>query len=164
MPQSEAFDAVILGSGQGGKQLAWHLAGSGRKVAVVERRWVGGSCPAVACMPSKNELSSARVAHLVRNTAHFGTIADRVTIDMERVWRRKQDTVEREIELHLSLYKQSGAELIMGTGRFIGPKTIEVALNDGGTRVLVGDAVVINVGSHAAVPCRTFPASGRLTL
>jgi pyruvate/2-oxoglutarate dehydrogenase complex dihydrolipoamide dehydrogenase (E3) component len=152
MPQSEAFDAVILGSGQGGKQLAWHLAGSGRKVAVVERRWVGGSCPAVACMPSKNELSSARVAHLVRNTAHFGTIADRVTIDMERVWRRKQDTVEREIELHLSLYKQSGAELIMGTGRFIGPKTIEVALNDGGTRVLVGDAVVINVGSHAAVP------------
>jgi pyruvate/2-oxoglutarate dehydrogenase complex dihydrolipoamide dehydrogenase (E3) component len=74
MPQSEAFDTVILGSGQGGKQLAWHLAGSGRKVAVVERRWVGGSCPAVACMPSNNELSSARVAHLVRNAAHFGTV------------------------------------------------------------------------------------------
>ena len=74
MPQSEIFDVVILGSGQGGKLLAWHLARSGKKVAAVERRWVGGSCPAVACMPSKNELWSARVAHVVRNAAHFGTV------------------------------------------------------------------------------------------
>jgi len=66
MPQPERFDVVILGSGQGGKLLAWHLARSGKRVATVERRWVGGSCPAVACMPSKNELWSARVAHLVR--------------------------------------------------------------------------------------------------
>ena len=64
MPQSEKFDTVILGSGQGGKQLAWHLARSGRKTAVVERTWVGGSCPNVACMPSKNEIWSARVAHV----------------------------------------------------------------------------------------------------
>ena len=152
MPQSETFDVVILGSGQGGKRLAWHLGRAGKKIAVVERRWVGGSCPAVACLPSKNELWSARVAHLVRNAAHFGTHADQVRTDMALVWRRKQDMVEREIELHLSLYKQTGAELIMGSGRFIGPKTIEVTLNDGGTRVLVGDEVVVNVGSHAAIP------------
>ena len=152
MSQHEYFDVVILGSGQGGKHLAWHLGQSGKRVAVVERRWVGGSCPAVACLPSKNELWSARVAHLVRNAASFGTIVDGVRTDMARVRRRKQDMIDREIELHLGLYKQAGAELIMGSGRFIGAKTIEVALNEGGTRVLAGNEVVVNVGSHAAMP------------
>src|SRR5271170_2387620 len=85
--QPETFDVVILGSGQGGKQLAWHLGRSGKKVSVVERRWVGGSCPAVACLPSKNELWSARVAQVVRNAAGFGTIVDGVRIDMARVRR-----------------------------------------------------------------------------
>ena len=152
MSQAERFDTVILGSGQGGKLLAWHLAHSGRKVAVVERRWVGGSCPAVACMPSKNELWSARVAHLVQNAAQFGTLADAVKIDMRKVRSRKQDMIDREIEFHLNAYKTSGAELIMGSGRFVGPKTIEVTLNDGGTRLLSGDDVVINIGTHAAIP------------
>ena len=152
MPATEHFDVVILGSGQGGKQLAWHLGRSGKKVAVVERRWVGGSCPAVACMPSKNELWSARVAHLVRNASHFGTSTGPVSTDMHKVRRRKQDMVDREIALHLAAYKASGAELIMGNGSFVGPKTIEVALNDGGARSLVGNEVVINVGSHAAIP------------
>ena len=118
----------------------------------MERRWVGGSCPAVACLPSKNEIWSARVAHLVRNAASFGTIVDGVRTDMAKVRRRKQGMIDREIELHLGLYKQTGAELIMGSGRFIGPKTIEVALNEGGTRVLAGNDVVINVGTHAAMP------------
>jgi pyruvate/2-oxoglutarate dehydrogenase complex dihydrolipoamide dehydrogenase (E3) component len=152
MSQSETFDVVILGSGQGGKQLAWHLGRSGKKVAVVERQWVGGSCPAVACLPSKNELWSAKVADVVRNAAGFGTIVDGVRIDMARVRRRKQNTIDREIESHVNLYRQTGAELIMGSGRFIGPKTIEVALNEGGTRVLAGNEVVVNVGSHAAMP------------
>jgi pyruvate/2-oxoglutarate dehydrogenase complex dihydrolipoamide dehydrogenase (E3) component len=152
MSATEHFDVVILGSGQGGKQLAWHLGRSGKKVAVVERRWVGGSCPAVACLPSKNELWSARVAHLVRNASHFGTSTGPVSTDMRKVRRRKQDMVDREIALHLAAYKASGAELIMGNGSFVGPKTIEVALNDGGTRSLVGNEVVINVGTHAAIP------------
>lgn len=154
MPESENFDVVVLGSGQGGKRLAWYLGRSGKKVAVVERQWVGGSCPAVACLPSKNEIWSARVAQLVRNAANFGTITGSVRTDMARVRRRKQEMIDLEIELHLNLYKQSGAELIMGSGRFIGPKTIEVALNDGGTRVLAGNEIVINVGSHAAIPDR----------
>jgi pyruvate/2-oxoglutarate dehydrogenase complex dihydrolipoamide dehydrogenase (E3) component len=152
MAEHENFDVVILGSGQGGKHLAWHLGQSGKRIAVVERRWVGGSCPAVACLPSKNEIWSARVAHLVRNAASFGTIVDGVRTDMAKVRRRKQGMIDREIELHLGLYKQTGAELIMGSGRFIGPKTIEVALNEGGTRVLAGNEVVINVGTHAAMP------------
>ena len=152
MSQPEAFDVVILGSGQGGKLLAWHLARAGKQVAVVERRWVGGSCPAVACMPSKNELWSARVAHLVRNAARFGTLVDGARTDMARVRRRKQEMIDRETALHLDVYNATGARLIMGSGRFIEPKTVEVALNGGGTRVLSGDAVVINVGSHAAIP------------
>ena len=148
----EHFDTVILGSGQGGKQLAWQLARGGHRVAVVERRWVGGSCPAVACMPSKNELWSARIAYLARHAEHFGTTTGDVTTNMTRVRQRKQDMVEREIAFHLKAYKDSGAELIMGNGRFIGPKTLEVQLNDGGIRQLSGDRLVINVGSHAAIP------------
>lgn len=152
MSESDYFDVVILGSGQGGKLLAWHLGRSGKKVAVVERRWVGGSCPAVACMPSKNELWSARVAHLVRNGERFGTLADGVRTDMRKVRQRKQHMIDREIALHLRAYKESGAELIMGSGRFAGPKTMEVSLNDGGTRSLTGNEIVLNVGSHAAIP------------
>lgn len=152
MSASDSFDVVILGSGQGGKRLAWHLAGAGKKVAVVERRWVGGSCPAVACLPSKNEIWGARIAHLVRSAGHFGIVTDGVRIDMARVRQRKQEMIDAEIGLHLAMYEQTGAELVMGSGRFVAPKTIEVALNGGGTRTLVGNEVVLNVGSHAAIP------------
>src|SRR5579863_2148385 len=138
MSELEHFDTLILGSGQGGKQLGWSLARGGNRVAVVERRWVGGSCPAVACMPSKNVLWSAHIAHLARHAGHFGSTTGDVTTNMARVRQRKQDMVEREIALHLKLYRESGAELIMGNGRFVGPKTLEVELNDGGTRRLTG--------------------------
>src|ERR1700741_4879397 len=117
MAHAEYFDVVVLGSGQGGKLLAWHLGRSGKKVGVVERRWVGGSCPAVACLPSKNELWSARVAHLVRHAAKYGTITDAVKTDMRKVRSRKQDMIDREVAFHLNAYKESGAELIMGGGR-----------------------------------------------
>jgi pyruvate/2-oxoglutarate dehydrogenase complex dihydrolipoamide dehydrogenase (E3) component len=152
MPQPEHYDSLILGSGQGGKLLAWNLARSGKQVAVVERQWVGGSCPAVACMPSKNEIWSARVAYLAEHAAQFGAVTGPVHTEMARVRRRKQDMIEREIDFHLNAYKESGADLIMGGGQFVAPKTIQVSLNDGGTRVLSGDQVVIDVGSHAAIP------------
>jgi pyruvate/2-oxoglutarate dehydrogenase complex dihydrolipoamide dehydrogenase (E3) component len=152
MSAPEHFDIVILGSGQGGKLLAWDLARAGKKVAVVERQWVGGSCPAVACMPSKNEIWGARIADLARNAAHFGTLTGPVRVDMAIVQRRKQDMVEREIVLHLNAYRESGAQLIMGVGRFTGPRTIEVRLRDGATRLVAGKQVVVNVGSHAAIP------------
>ncbi|MGO7017082.1 FAD-dependent oxidoreductase [Rhizobium leguminosarum] len=152
MSDTEHFDTLILGSGQGGKLLAWHLARSGQRVAVVERRWVGGACPAVACLPSKNELWSARVAHTVQHAAQFGTMTGPVKTDMAKVRGRKQEMVDREIAFHLGAYKESGAELIMGEGRFVASKTIEVQLNDGGIRRLSGEKVVVNVGSHAAIP------------
>jgi pyruvate/2-oxoglutarate dehydrogenase complex dihydrolipoamide dehydrogenase (E3) component len=152
MSSTETFDVIILGSGQGGKRLAWHLGRSGKRVAVVERRWVGGSCPAVACLPSKNVLWSARVAHVVHGAARFGTIVEKATIDMARVRGRKQEMIDREIELHLRAYRDAGAELIMGSGRFSARKTIEVTLNTGGMRALTGNEIVLNVGSRAAIP------------
>jgi pyruvate/2-oxoglutarate dehydrogenase complex dihydrolipoamide dehydrogenase (E3) component len=152
MPQPEQFEVLVLGSGVGGKLIAWHLAQSGHRTAVVERRWIGGSCPNIACMPSKNEIANAKVAHLVRHGAEHGVVAGSITVDMATVRRRKREMVERQIAAHLQNYKASGAELIMGTGRFVAPKTLEVTLNDGGTRVLTGDKVFLDVGTHAAIP------------
>jgi pyruvate/2-oxoglutarate dehydrogenase complex dihydrolipoamide dehydrogenase (E3) component len=164
MPQTEPFEVLILGSGQGRKLLAWNLACSGKKVAVVERQWVGGSCPAVACLPSKNEIWSARVAYLAQHAEQFGTVNGPVHTDMAMVRRRKQGMIDREIAFHLNAYKESGAELIMGSGRFVAPKTIEVSLNEGGTRRLSGNQVVVNVGTHAAVPnIAGIEAAGPLT-
>jgi pyruvate/2-oxoglutarate dehydrogenase complex dihydrolipoamide dehydrogenase (E3) component len=152
MSHPEEFEVLILGSGQGGKLLAWHMARSGRRTAVVERRWIGGSCPNIACLPSKNEIWSARVAHLAQHAPHFGTTTGPIATDMAKVRQRKRDMVAREIEFHLQAYKTSGAELIMGTGRFVGPKTLEVSLNEGGRRMLAGEQVFLNVGTHAAIP------------
>ena len=148
----EQVDVLILGSGQGGKLLAWHMAQAGRRTAVVERRWIGGSCPNIACMPSKNEIWSAKVAHLAHHAGQFGTVAGPVETDMAAVRQRKRDMVNREIELHLQNYRTSGVELIMGSGRFVAPKTLEVHLNDGGMRVLAGERVFLNLGTHPAVP------------
>jgi pyruvate/2-oxoglutarate dehydrogenase complex dihydrolipoamide dehydrogenase (E3) component len=103
-------------------------------------------------MPSKNEIWSAKVAHLARHGAQFGTVTGPVTVDMATVRQRKRDMVDYQIAAHLQNYRMSGAELIMGTGSFVAPKTLEVRLNDGGTRVLVGDKVFLNVGTHAAIP------------
>ncbi len=152
MPRPERFEVLILGSGMGGKHLAWHMARSGRRTAVVERRWIGGSCPNINCLPSKNEIWSAKVAYLVRHAAQFGITTGPVAIDMATVRQRKRNMVEAEVAGHLHNYKVSGAELIMGSGRFVAPKTLEVRLNDGGARLLAGDQVFLNVGTHATVP------------
>jgi pyruvate/2-oxoglutarate dehydrogenase complex dihydrolipoamide dehydrogenase (E3) component len=157
MSEPERIDALVLGSGQGGKLLAWHMARAGRRTAAVERRYIGGSCPNIACMPSKNEVWSARVAHFVQHAAEFGTIigtvgTGNIATDMAKVRQRKREMVEHEVALHLQNYRDSGAELIMGSGRFVGPKTLEVQLNDGGTRVLAAEQVFLNLGSHAAMP------------
>ena len=152
MPQAEQFEVLVFGSGTGGKLMAWHMAQSGRRTAVVERRWIGGSCPNIACMPTKNEISGARVAYLTRHAAQFGMVAGPVATDMSAVRKRKREMVERQVATHLQKYKASGAELIMGAGRFAGPRALEVTLNDGNTRVISADTVFLNLGTHAALP------------
>jgi len=152
MSEPEQYDVLILGSGAGGKLLAWHLARSGRRTAVVERRWIGGSCPNVACLPSKNEIWSAKAAHVMRDAARYGLMTGAVTVDMATVRQRKRDMVEDLVAVHVRNYTSSGAELIMGSGTFVAPKTLEVRLADGGTRMLVGEQVFVNVGTHALIP------------
>jgi pyruvate/2-oxoglutarate dehydrogenase complex dihydrolipoamide dehydrogenase (E3) component len=103
-------------------------------------------------MPSKNEIANAKVAHLARHGAEHGVVAGSITIDMATVRRRKREMVERQIAAHLRTYTASGAEQIMGNGRFVAHKTLEVILNDGGTRVLAGDKVFLDIGTYAAIP------------
>jgi len=152
MSQPEHFEMLIIGSGEGGKYLAWHMAKSGHRTAVVERKLIGGSCPNTNCLPSKNEIWSAKVADLVHHAGYFGTVTGPTSTDMKQVQARKAGMVEDMIAKHLDLYKSSGAELIMGTGRFVAKKTVEVELNDGGTRVLTGERVALNLGTHATIP------------
>src|SRR5262249_23092938 len=112
MSQPERVEVLILGSGEGGKKKAWHMARSGRRTAVVERKYIGGSCRNIACLPSKNEIWSAKVAHLARNAAQFGTmISGPVSTDMARVRQRKRDMVENGVALHKQLFQTTGGEL-----------------------------------------------------
>src|SRR5438034_3780540 len=161
---TERYDDLVLGSGAGGKLLSWHLARAGRRTAVVERRYVGGSCPNINCLPSKNEVWSAKVADLIHHAAAFGVVTGSTAIDMRRVRQRKRDMVDGLIAMHLDQYRASGAELIMGAARFVGPKTVEVRLNEGGTRTVEGERLFLNVGTHAAIPPVPGPAdAGPLT-
>jgi pyruvate/2-oxoglutarate dehydrogenase complex dihydrolipoamide dehydrogenase (E3) component len=164
MAELEHFDVVVLGSGQGGQLIAWHMAQAGRRTALVERRWIGGSCPNIACMPSKTEIWSARVAHLARHGERFGLVTGPVMTDMETVVRRKRDMVRREVQLHLQNFEATGTKLIVGDGRFVAPKTLEVRLNQGGKRLLAADQVFLNLGTHAAIPeVRGLEAASPLT-
>lgn len=152
MPEPERYDVVVIGSGEGGKYLAWHLAQAGKRTAVVERRWIGGSCPNINCLPSKNEIWSAGVAKIVARAGEFGVITGPVSVNMAKVLQRKRDMVDGLIAFHLERYEASGAELIMGNARIVAPKTVEVTLNDGGTRRLIADKLFLNLGTHASIP------------
>src|SRR5215467_1757619 len=152
MSEKQQYEFLIIGSGEAGKNLAWMLAKEGRRTAVVERRLIGGSCPNIACLPSKNFIYSAKVAELARHGAEFGVQTNGLKVEMRGVRARKRKMVEGEVRVHLELYKASGAELIMGEAHFIAPKTVEVKLNGGGARVLAGDQVFLDLGSHAAIP------------
>jgi pyruvate/2-oxoglutarate dehydrogenase complex dihydrolipoamide dehydrogenase (E3) component len=148
---AEDYDLVIIGSGEGSKYLAWTLAAQGQRVAVVERKYIGGSCPNIACLPSKNIVQSAKVASYFQRGEEFGLTGGKFTVDMRAVRDRKRKMVEGLVNIHLDNYKKSGAELISGSGRFIAPRTLDVALNDGTRRVLKGRNVVIGTGTRAAL-------------
>lgn len=152
MPEPERYDVVVIGSGEGGKYLAWHLAQAGKHTAVVERRWIGGSCPNINCLPSKNEIWSADVARIVARAGEFGITTGPVSVNMAKVLQRKRDMVDGLIAFHLERYEASGAELIMGNARIVAPRTVEVALNEGGTRRLIADKLFLNLGTHASIP------------
>jgi pyruvate/2-oxoglutarate dehydrogenase complex dihydrolipoamide dehydrogenase (E3) component/pimeloyl-ACP methyl ester carboxylesterase len=148
----DRYQNVIIGSGEGGKYLAWHLAQSGQPTVVIERRWIGGSCPNINCLPTKNEIWSAKVADLVHHAAAFGIRTGAVSTAMADVRNRKREMVKSLIAVHLEKYKTSGAQLVMGEARFTAPKTLEVLLNEGGVRTITGDRIFLNLGTHPAIP------------
>ncbi len=150
-PDLEEFDLVILGGGTGSTVAAWTFAGRGQRVAVIERKYIGGSCPNIACLPSKNIIHSAKVASYFRRSEEFGIAKRDFIVDMSGVRARKRDMVSALNDVYLDNYRKTGAELILGSGRFIGPKTLEVTLADGRNRRLRGKNVIVSTGTHAAL-------------
>jgi pyruvate/2-oxoglutarate dehydrogenase complex dihydrolipoamide dehydrogenase (E3) component len=149
MSHPEEYDVVVLGSGRA-RFFAWSLASQGKRVAVVERRSLAGSCPTIACAPSKNVIHGAKVANYFRRGAEFGIAAGDWKVEMPVVRDRKRKMVDGIVARNVNAYRESCAELVKGQGRFVGPRTIEVTADDG-TRTLRGEVVVIGTGSRARI-------------
>jgi len=149
--QPEEFDLVIVGGGTGSTLAAWTSASEGKRVAVVDRKYIGGSCPNIACLPSKNIIYSAKVATYFRRSKEFGITCDGFAIDMTSVRERKRRMVRGLNDMYMGNYRSTGAEFILGTGRFVAPRTLEVALRDGSTRQLRGTDVIVSTGTRASL-------------
>jgi pyruvate/2-oxoglutarate dehydrogenase complex dihydrolipoamide dehydrogenase (E3) component len=152
MSSIENYDILVIGSGEAGKYLAWTMAGEGHRTAVVERKLIGGSCPNIACLPSKNIIHSAKVRSFTMRAAEFGVELESAVTSMKGVQARKRAMVDSLRQFHLDRYDASGAELIMGEARFVGGRTVDVELDDGGKRQISGEWVFLNLGTLATLP------------
>ncbi|MBD1919415.1 MULTISPECIES: mercuric reductase [Cyanophyceae] len=152
---SEYYDDIIIGGGKAGKTLAPALVADGRKTALVEcsLTMIGGGCINVACIPTKTMVASAHVANAVRNSATYGVKTDALTVTLVAVIQRKRTVVQsmRDMNLH-NLETALGHNLIIGTGQFIAPKTIEVTTAEGKTRHLTAERFFINTGTRPSIP------------
>ena len=151
MGNLEKYDDLIIGSGIAGKFTAW-TRDTRRRTAIVERGLLGGACPNVACLPSKNLIWSAKVISLARRGIEFGLKTDSLSVDMGAIQRRKRTMVHELRKAHEEHTEASGAQLIYGVARFVAPRTVEIELRDGGTRTIQGDRVFLDLGSRAAIP------------
>src|ERR1700758_2273116 len=149
--QPEEFDLVILGGGTGSTIAAWTFAAEGKRVAVIDRKYIGGSCPNIACLPSKNIIHSAKIASYVRRSREFGITTDAFAIDMAAGRERKRTMVRGLNDMYMENYRNTGAEFILGTGRFLAPRTVEVTFANGTTRQLRGANVIVSTGTRAAL-------------
>ncbi len=153
MAAAQHYDAIVIGSGQAGTPLSKTLAQADRRTALIEREHVGGSCVNVGCTPTKTMVGSARVAYLARRAADYGVRTGPVTVDMERVRQRKRDIVHSFNSGSVrSIQKTEGLDLLMGEGRFIGTKSVEVRLDGAEARVLTADLIFINTGARPHIP------------
>ncbi|HEX9463595.1 MAG TPA: FAD-dependent oxidoreductase [Alphaproteobacteria bacterium] len=149
---SERVENLVLGGGEPGKYIAWELARQGRRTVVVERGLIGGSCPNIACLPSKNEIRSGKVADLLRHAQSYGLRTGPVTTDMKGVRQRKREMVDGLIEIHRNRFAANGLEFVLGEGRFVAPRAVEVRLAAGGTRRIEAERVFLDLGTRATVP------------
>ncbi len=147
------YDAIMIGSGQGGGPLAGALAQAGWKTAIIEREHIGGTCVNEGCTPTKTMVASARVAYLARRAADYGVQSGPISVDMSVVRKRKRDIVDSfRSGSENSTRNTEGLDLFMGTAHFTGVKTIEVQLNTGETRLLNANTIFINAGERPAKP------------
>lgn len=152
MPDTDSYEVLVLGSGEAGKYLAWTMSAAGHRTAVIERRFIGGSCPNIACLPSKNMIHSAKVKSLAAHGSAFGLDTGPIGTDMQAVQQRKRRMVEDLISVHVGRYEAAGVELIMGNARFVAPRAVEVHREGADTRVITGERVFLNVGTRATLP------------
>jgi pyruvate/2-oxoglutarate dehydrogenase complex dihydrolipoamide dehydrogenase (E3) component len=151
--QAERLDAIVIGTGQGGKPLAADLARAGWRTAIVEKGRVGGTCVVAGCTPTKTMLASARVAYLARRAVEYGVRTGSVSVDLEVVRQRKRRIVDEWSEgSQKGLQRHANLELILGEAWFVGIREVEVALTDGGTRRLKSDHIFLNVGGRPRIP------------
>jgi pyruvate/2-oxoglutarate dehydrogenase complex dihydrolipoamide dehydrogenase (E3) component len=156
MPDREHYDAIVIGSGQGGNPLASALARAGRATALIEREHVGGTCVNVGCTPTKTMVASARVAYLTRRAAEYGVHTGPVTVHMRVVRQRKRAIVESfRTGSERRLGSVEGLELVRGEARFTGPHEIEVRCTDGVTRLMPSNLIFIDTGARPAIPALT---------
>jgi pyruvate/2-oxoglutarate dehydrogenase complex dihydrolipoamide dehydrogenase (E3) component len=149
----EKYDAIVVGSGQGGTPLCRALAEAGMHTAIVERVHVGGTCVNEGCTPTKTMVASARVAYLARRGANYGVKTGPIEIDLKRVRERKRDIVNSFREGgQKGIERTKKLDLIFGTASFTGPKTLSVRANDGSERILSAPKIFINAGTRAGVP------------
>jgi len=150
---SNNFDAIVIGSGQGGTPLCQALAVAGMRTALVEREHVGGTCINEGCTPTKTMVASARVAYLARRSADYGVHTGELTIDLTKVRERKRAIVESFRNGSQSrIEKTEKLELIFGEAEFTGPKTIRVGKKDGGELALSANQIFINAGCRPSLP------------
>jgi probable pyridine nucleotide-disulfide oxidoreductase len=152
---TEYYDDIIIGGGKAGKTLAPTLVKAGRKTALVERslKMIGGGCINIACIPTKTMVASAEVAHTIQHSAVYGVQSNAPTVDLAAVIQRKRSVVEaaRAANLHI-LETALDHDLIIGTARFVAPKTIAVVTAEGTTRHLSADRLFINTGTQPLIP------------
>jgi len=151
MAELEHYDILVLGGGKAGKTLAMDQAKAGQKVALVEVGMIGGACINIACIPTKTLVRSAQVADLVRHSATFGVETSAPTVDMARVALRTAEVVAGMVEYNLHAFQASGLDLVLGWGRFVEPRVIEVT-SETGVRRLTGSRIYLDLGTRAAIP------------
>jgi pyruvate/2-oxoglutarate dehydrogenase complex dihydrolipoamide dehydrogenase (E3) component len=149
---TENFDAIIIGSGQGGNPLAEVLVGAGKKTVMIERKEAGGTCINTGCTPTKTMVASARVAYLARRGSDYGVDVGPVAVDMSRVRERKRNIVLGHRHSREKTLANANVELIRGEASFTAPGRISVALRDGGKRQLTAPQIFINTGTQSALP------------
>src|SRR5579864_8052493 len=153
MTNSQPYDAIVIGSGQGGTPLSEALAQAGMRTAIIERKHVGGTCINEGCTPTKTMVASGRVAYLARRAADYGVRTGSISIDMEKVRQRKRDIVDSfRNSSQKPLEKTEHLDLIFGEASFIDSKTVAVKLRDSGERTLSAQRVFINAGTRASRP------------